>query len=91
MNKPLILSVWLTLFLFAGLDTSESSEGKVKSNVSYTSVTELGFIEADEKLVYGDANPDLQYGLLWLPENLQPAQNGSADRIDPWWLLVKRI
>ena len=74
MNKPLILSVCLTLFLFAGLDTSESSEGKVKSNVSYTSVTELGFIEADEKLVYGDANPDLQYGLLWLPENFPPAQ-----------------
>ena len=74
MNKPLILSVWLTLFLFAGLDTSESSEGKVKSNVSYTSVTELGFIEADEKLVYGDASPDLQYGLLWLPENFPPAQ-----------------
>ena len=74
MNKPLILSVCLTLFLFAGLDTSESSEGKVKSNVSYTSVTELGFTEADKKLVYGDANPDLQYGLLWLPENHEPAQ-----------------
>jgi len=74
MNKPLILSVCLTLLLCAGLDTSESSEGKLKSNVSYTSVTELGFTEADEKLVYGDANADLQYGLLWLPENLEPAQ-----------------
>jgi acetyl esterase/lipase len=40
----------------------------VKSNVSYKSVTGLDFVEADEKLVYGEDNPELQYGLLWLPK-----------------------
>ena len=38
------------------------------SNVSYGSVTALEFTPASAKLVYGDDNPDLQYGLLWLPE-----------------------
>lgn len=46
----------------------------VKSNVSYKSVTGLGFVEANEKLVYGNANPGLQYGLLWLPENSSPGE-----------------
>ena len=58
--------------LFACLDTSESSETIVKSNVSYTSVTGLDFVEADEKLVYGNDNPELQFGLLWLPESSTP-------------------
>jgi acetyl esterase/lipase len=43
----------------------------VTSNVSYTSVTGLEFSRADQRLVYGDANPDLQYGLLWLPDGLE--------------------
>lgn len=38
------------------------------NNVSYKSVTELDYVEADQKLVYGDTNPGLQYGLLWLPK-----------------------
>ena len=40
----------------------------VDSNVSYGSVTALDFADADMKLVYGNADPDLQYGLLWLPD-----------------------
>lgn len=51
-------------------------EVNVESNVSYQSVTELDFRDADKRLVYGDDNPELQYGLLWLP--LEPAQNGKA-------------
>jgi len=51
------------------LNSGEAGEKTVTSNVSYTSVTELGFRDADKKMVYGDANPDLQYGLLWLPGN----------------------
>jgi len=42
----------------------------VNSNVSYSSVVELGFANANDRLVYGDANPDLQYGMLWLPDEL---------------------
>lgn len=37
------------------------------NNVSYGSVTALGFKPADVRLVYGDDDPQLQYGLLWLP------------------------
>jgi acetyl esterase/lipase len=54
--------------------TSEANEATMKSNVSYKSVTELGFTNAGEKLVYGDANPNLQYGLLWLPKNLASSE-----------------
>ena len=72
MSKSVRISVCLALLLFACLDTSESNETIVKSNVSYTSVTGLEFVEADERLVYGDANPELQYGLLWLPESSTP-------------------
>lgn len=53
---------------------SVSNQSTVKDNVSYKSVTELDFRQADKKLVYGDANPELQYGLLWLPENSNPTQ-----------------
>jgi acetyl esterase/lipase len=62
------ITVCLALLFFACLDTCESSEATVESNVSYQSVTGLDFIEADKKLVYGDINPELQYGLLWLPK-----------------------
>ena len=70
MHKAACFSVCLTLLLFIFMDTGESSEISVKSNVSYKSVTGLSFVQADKKLVYGDANPELQYGLLWLPQNL---------------------
>jgi acetyl esterase/lipase/Tfp pilus assembly protein PilF len=53
---------------------SEPRQGILKDNVSYKSVTELDFRQADKRLVYGDANPELQYGLLWLPENSNPVQ-----------------
>ena len=75
MSKSVRISVCLAMLLFACLDTGESSETIVKSNVSYTSVTGLDFVEADKKLVYGDANPELQYGLLWLPESSTPNKN----------------
>ena len=72
MNKSVHISVCLALIMFACLDTTESGETIVKSNVSYTSVTGLDFVEADKKLVYGNANPELQYGLIWLPESSTP-------------------
>ena len=68
MNTSSRISVCMALLLFVCLDTCESSEATVKSNVSYKSVTGLDFVEADERLIYGDANPGLQYGLLWLPK-----------------------
>lgn len=43
--------------------------------MSYGSVTALDFASADVKLVYGDVDPDLQYGLLWLPDHLGPLEN----------------
>ncbi len=42
------------------------------SNVRYKQVTDLGFIHAKEKLVYGEDDPGLQYGLLWLPDEIEP-------------------
>lgn len=73
------LLIGLTLLLFAGPVFSETGDALVKSNVSYKSVTELGFDKANEKLVYGDENPELQYGLLWLPK--KPAVGGNAPLI----------
>lgn len=70
MNKSSNLIICVVLLLFAFPGTGESSEDMMKSNVSYKSVIELGFAGADKKLVYGDDNPELQYGLLWLPPNL---------------------
>jgi acetyl esterase/lipase len=70
MNKSANLIICVVLLFFALPGTSKCSETLMKSNVSYKSVTELDFAGADEKLVYGDDNSELQYGLLWLPPNL---------------------
>jgi acetyl esterase/lipase len=75
MKKTACLSACLILLFLSCPVTSESSEATVKSHVSYSSVTGLGFNTADKKLVYGDASPDLQYGLLWLPKNLAATQS----------------
>jgi acetyl esterase/lipase len=64
----------LILFSCASVDDRISGHAAVKSNVSYASVTELDFTEADARFVYGDANPDLQYGLLWLPRDITKDQ-----------------
>jgi len=40
----------------------------VESNVSYQRVTELAYTPADARLKYASDNPELQYGLLWLPD-----------------------
>ena len=45
------------------------------SNVRYQQVTDLGFKAATKKLVYGEDDPALQYGLLWLPEDVEPEEN----------------
>jgi len=66
------ISICIALLFFVCVNTCESSEAMLKSNVSYQSVTGLDFVEADEKLVYGDANPGLQYGLLWVPKKNTP-------------------
>lgn len=39
------------------------------SNVSYTSVTDLSYVPAEQKLAYGEG--PFQYGLLWLPEGAE--------------------
>lgn len=72
MKVSAVLLVCLLLPGFASPVNSEPGDTEVESNVSYKSVTELGFVAANEKLVYGDENPELQFGLLWLPENLAP-------------------
>ena len=75
MNLSASLLIGLTLLLFTAPVLSEPGDVLVKGNVSYKSVTELGFNKANEKLVYGDENPELQYGLLWLPKNTAPDEN----------------
>lgn len=70
MNKHTCISIFLTLLLLLCSRAGQSSEEAVKSNVSYASVTALDFVPANEKMVYGDDNPGLQYGLLWLPDNI---------------------
>lgn len=64
----------LILFSCASVDDGISGHAAVKSNVSYASVTELDFTVADARFVYSDANPDLQYGLLWLPRDIAKNQ-----------------
>lgn len=68
MNRNIRLFVYLLLLLSAISAKAAVRYEPVDSNVSYGSVTALGFDNADFKLVYGDRNPDLQYGLLWLPK-----------------------
>ena len=70
MSKTISLFAVLILLLSACANDRASRYKTVNSNVSYGSVLELGFTDATERLVYGDANPDLQYGLLWLPRGL---------------------
>ena len=60
----------LVLFSCAAPDDRVSRHAAVENNVSYASVTELDYAEADASFVYGEANPDLQYGLLWLPRDI---------------------
>lgn len=76
MNKPASLVVCLLLITCAFSIPAESGETTMLSNVSYSSVTALEFTPASTKLVYGDDNPDLQYGLLWLPD--KPAYDPNA-------------
>lgn len=74
MYKAMTLYACLALLLSACAHNRESRYTAVKSDVSYASVVELGFAEAAAKLVYGDTNPELQYGLLWLPKDLPANQ-----------------
>jgi len=64
-----------TLLLLAALHAYADGSIKVDANVSYSNVTALDFVSADVKLIYGDVDPDLQYGLLWLPDHLGPVEN----------------
>ncbi|MGB5291471.1 MAG: alpha/beta fold hydrolase [Lysobacterales bacterium] len=74
MNQPARLSACLALLLFAFFPPCEAGESTLINNVSYSSVTALGYTEANAKLVYGTDNPELQYGLLWLPANMAPVE-----------------
>ena len=62
--------------VYVGTHASEVSVShpSTDSNVRYKQVTELGFKPATEKLVYGDDDPGLQYGMLWLPEDVEPGE-----------------
>lgn len=71
-TKPDSRFFCLVLLFFAALNANGDGSIKVDANVSYGSVTALDFVSADVKLVYGDVDPDLQYGLLWLPDHLGP-------------------
>jgi acetyl esterase/lipase len=74
MNQPARLSACLALLLIIFFPPCEAGESKLINDVSYSSVTALSFTEADAKLVYGTDNPELQYGLLWLPADSAPAE-----------------
>jgi len=74
MAKSINLSFCLILLLFACSNDRVFGSTEVENDVSYDSVTKLGFNKANTKLVYGDADPDLQYGLLWLPDDLAVSQ-----------------
>ena len=75
MNKPAKLVACFILLMLAFSNDGESGNTEMKSNVGYHSVIELGFSSANKKLVYGDSDPDLQYGLLWLPD-----ESAATDR-----------
>ena len=51
----------------------------VMENVGYNDVTALEHSAADHKLVYGQDDPALQYGLLWIPR--EAVDGGSAPLI----------
>ena len=70
MKKSILLFTCLALQLSACTNNSVSRYAAVKSDVSYSSVLELGYDSATARLEYGDEDPSLQYGLLWLPQNL---------------------
>jgi len=65
--------------LLINFATSASEETviypSVKSNVSYQQVIELGYEPAGVRLAYAADNPELQYGLLWLPAALEDGEN----------------
>jgi len=69
-KKTTSLLACLIFFLFACSDGWALKYTAVKNNVSYTSVTELEFTSASTKLVYGEDDPSLQYGLLWVPADM---------------------
>jgi len=62
--------------IYVGAHASEGTLAypSTDANVRYQQVTELGFRPATKKLVYGDDDPGLQYGLLWLPENVEAGE-----------------
>jgi acetyl esterase/lipase len=70
MYKTITFCVCLALLLSACAHDRVARYAAVKSEVSYASVVDLDFAEATARLVYADNNPELQYGLLWLPEDL---------------------
>lgn len=45
-----------------------------ESNVSYQQVTGLGYEPAGARIAYDSDSPALQYGLLWLPNDMEPGE-----------------
>jgi acetyl esterase/lipase len=79
MNNPKSLIACLMLLSVTASTAIAEAYDPVDGNVSYGSVTGLDFANADMTLVYGDAEPELQYGLLWLPDG--PAATEKAPLI----------
>lgn len=77
MRPKLMTKIMYLLSLFAVNFFAHAGEDPLvypstKSNVSYKQVTELSFKPATRKLIYGSDAPALQYGLLWLPDIIEP-------------------
>lgn len=51
---------------------------EVGPDVSFADVLALEFAEPDRKLVYADDEPQLQYGLLWLPADSETGAGSQA-------------
>ncbi len=50
----------------------------VAADPSFADVLALDYSEPDQKLVYGTAQPDLHYGLLWLPAGSDTTNSAQA-------------
>jgi acetyl esterase/lipase len=70
MLKYALLSTCLVMSLCLTTAPRVYGNENVINNVGYSDVTGLDYFRADDKLVYGDDDSSLQYGLLWIPREL---------------------
>lgn len=72
MNRIFALLSCLLINFVAHAGEEPIVYSEIESNVNYQQVTELAYVPADARLTYANDNPQLQYGLLWLPAALEP-------------------